>query len=115
MIEVRSFDGDPDELVALINCAWQERYLSKDLIPVYDRAGLEWQILQSKEGSHPFHLAAYDGAKLVGCFLAERLSFQVEGETVPGTQGSWFSVLPASTQPLAISQSSASCGWRKLG
>ena len=94
MIEVRSFDGDPDELVALINCAWQERYLSKDLIPVYDRAGLEWQILQSKEGSHPFHLAAYDGAKLVGCFLAERLSFQVEGETVPGTQGSWFSVLP---------------------
>ena len=35
-----------------------------------------------------------DGGRLVGCFLAERLDFQVDGQEMPGSQGSWFSVLP---------------------
>jgi GNAT superfamily N-acetyltransferase len=94
MIEVRSFDGDPNELVAVINRSWQDRYLAKDLIPVYDRDALEWQVLRSRSTSQPLHLAAYDKGKIVGCVLAERLDFLVDGKEIPVSQGSWFSVLP---------------------
>lgn len=92
MIEVRSFDGDPAELAALINAAWQGRYLARDLIPVYDSPGLEWQILADPDPS--LHLTAWDGSRLVGCFLADHVSLRVAGQVWRGSQGSYFSVHP---------------------
>ncbi|THF70277.1 GNAT family N-acetyltransferase [Deinococcus sp. Arct2-2] len=93
-IEVRPFDGDPAELAALINLSWQGRYLARDLIPVYDAQSLGWQVLDTGEDSHDFRLAAYDGGRLVGCFLADRLTLRVGAEIRHGTQGSYLSVHP---------------------
>ncbi|MFB9994573.1 GNAT family N-acetyltransferase [Deinococcus oregonensis] len=93
-IEVRPFDGDPAALADLINVSWQGRYLARDLIPVYDAQTLAWQVLNTGEDSRDFRLAAYDGGRLVGCFLADRLTLRVGGQTRHGTQGSYFSVHP---------------------
>ncbi|WP_019008405.1 GNAT family N-acetyltransferase [Deinococcus aquatilis] len=93
-IEVRPFDGDPAQLADLINLSWQGRYLARDLIPVYDAPGLSWQVLDAGEDSRDFRLAAYDGGRLVGCFLADRLTLRVGGQIRHGTQGSYFSVHP---------------------
>lgn len=93
-IEVRPFNGDPAELAALINFSWQGRYLARDLIPVYDAETLAWQVLDTGEDSRDFRLAAYDGGRLVGCFLADRLTLRVGNQTRHGTQGSYFSVHP---------------------
>lgn len=92
MIEVRPFDGDPADLAAMINASWQGRYLARDLIPVYDGPGLAYQVLGAPNRS--LHLAAYDGARLVGCFLAEPVTLRVAGEVWRGSQGSYFSVRP---------------------
>ncbi|UQN09209.1 GNAT family N-acetyltransferase [Deinococcus sp. QL22] len=93
-IEVRPFDGNPADLAALINLSWQNRYLARDLIPVYDAQTLGWQVLNTGEDSRDFRLAAYDGGRLVGCFLAGRLTLRVGAEIRHGTQGSYFSVHP---------------------
>ena len=92
MIEVRPFGGDPAELAALVNASWQGRYLARDLIPVYDAAGLQYQVLGDPDSS--LQLAAYDGRRLVGCFLADHLTLRVAGERWRGSQGSYFSVHP---------------------
>ncbi len=92
MIEVRPYDGTAHDLADFINSCWQERYLARDLIPVYSEGDLRWQMLGGPDPS--LHLAAYDGARLVGCFLAERLTLRVDGQTVEGSQGSGFSVHP---------------------
>lgn len=94
MIEVRAFEGDRQELVDLINAAWQGRYLTRDMIPTYDAEVLCWQILDSPPVEPALHLAAYDGSRLVGCFLAQRRCFSYQGQTLEGSQGSWFSVHP---------------------
>lgn len=93
-IEIRPFNGDPAELADLINRSWQGRYLARDLIPVYDAQSLGWQVLDAGEDSRDFRLAAYDGGRLVGCFLADRLTLRVGAEIRHGTQGSYFSVHP---------------------
>ncbi|GGR20634.1 GNAT family N-acetyltransferase [Deinococcus ruber] len=92
MIEVRPFDGDPADLAAFINACWNDRYLARDLIPTYTAADLCWQMLDSPDRS--FHLAAYDGPELVGCFLADRVRVRLNGQTIEGTQGSYLSVHP---------------------
>ena len=92
MIEVRPYDGDPQDVATFINSCWQKRYLARDLIPVYSAGDLSWQMLGGPDPS--LHLAAYDGARLVGCFLAERLTLNVDGQAVEGSQGSGFSVHP---------------------
>ncbi|THF85589.1 GNAT family N-acetyltransferase [Deinococcus sp. KSM4-11] len=92
MIEIRPFDGDAAELAALINASWQGRYLARDLIPVYDGPGLQWQVLGVPD--HSLHLSAWDGARLVGCFLADHVTLRVAGQAWRGSQGSYFSVHP---------------------
>ncbi|ULH14289.1 GNAT family N-acetyltransferase (plasmid) [Deinococcus sp. KNUC1210] len=92
MIEVRPFCGDPADLAAFINACWNDRYLARDLIPTYSAADLSWQMLESPDRS--FHLAAYDGSQLVGCFLADRVRVRLNGQSVEGTQGSYLSVHP---------------------
>ncbi|WP_425144791.1 GNAT family N-acetyltransferase [Deinococcus sp.] len=93
MIEVRPYDGSPDELAAFINACWAGRYLARDLIPHYSGADLRWQMLGGPD--HDLHLAAYDGSRLVGCFLAERVRVRLCGDEVAGSQGSYLSVDPA--------------------
>ena len=92
MIEVRTFDGDPADLAAFINACWNDRYLARDLIPTYSAADLRWQMLDAPDTS--FHLVAYDGKQLVGCFLADRVRVRLNGQAVEGTQGSYLSVRP---------------------
>lgn len=92
MIEIRSFDGDPADLAAFINACWNDRYLARDLIPTYSAADLRWQMLDAADTS--FHLVAYDGKQLVGCFLADRVRVRLNGQSVEGTQGSYLSVHP---------------------
>lgn len=93
-LEIRPFDGDPAELADLINLSWQGRYLARDLIPVYDAQNLGWQVLNTGEDSRDFRLVAYDGGRLVGCFLADQVTLRVGGQSRHGTQGSYFSVHP---------------------
>lgn len=95
MIVVRTFDGDSSAAAEFTRRVWTGRY---DLsIPVIDwnEAYFEWQLLNDLPGTRDYLVAAYDGDKLVGTLFAEPLNFQLRGEPILATMGSWLSVDPS--------------------
>jgi len=105
VIEVKPFQGETAELVAVINTTWQAHYSGLKAIwrPHYENHDLEWQVLHAGPEHLPFRLAAYDGDRVIGCFLGQKHSFKVNGRMTNAVQGSFFSVLPEfSASPAAI-------------
>ena len=93
-IEVRTYEGDIRELAHFINTSWRSYYSDKYWIPDHDSECLDWQFFAQRDESRDFRLGAYDGSRLVGCFLAECFPFGVNGRQLEGTIGSWFTVDP---------------------
>lgn len=93
-IEVRTYEGSARELADFITRCWSSYYTEQSWIPEDDAHCLDWKFFVRRDESRDFRLAAYDGSRLVGCFLAECLPFGVEGRMVEGTIGTWFTVDP---------------------
>jgi len=98
MIEIRTYDGDGEDVADLTARAWRAAYGGKSWCPFWSAEYLGWQLLRSPN-DRDFLVAAYDGCRLVGCFFAERTIFRTDDHEVVGTIGSWFTVDPEARSP----------------
>jgi hypothetical protein len=92
MIEIRTFDGDVDELSRFCTSAWKKRYTGRMPVPDWRADFLEWELLGEDHAARQFLVAAYDGSRLVGVLPARPVRFHVRGRPVAGTWGSFFAV-----------------------
>lgn len=96
MIEIRTFEGTPQEMSAFCTGAWRERYAATRMpVPRWTPEFLEWELFTDEPGSREFLVAAYDGTRLVGLLPAKPTPFHLRGEPFEGSLGSYFSVDPA--------------------
>lgn len=102
MIEIRTFDGDFPQLAEFCNSVWSRRYEGKMPFPVWSPEFLEWE-LDDGPLARELLVAAYDGQKLVGVMPARPMKFHVQGRTIDGSWGSYFSVDPSyEHQPVSL-------------
>jgi hypothetical protein len=92
MIEIRTFDGDVDELARFCTSSWRKRYSGRMPVPDWRSDFLEWELLGEDHAAREFLVAAYDGGRLVGALPARPARFQLRGRPVAGTWGSFFAV-----------------------
>lgn len=93
MLEIRTFDGDMHELAEFCNSVWDRRYRGLMPFPQWKPDFLEWELDDSRY-TRQLIVAAYDAGRLVGVLPARPLQFHIQGQTVPGSWGSYFSVDP---------------------
>ncbi len=92
MIEIRTFDGDVDELARFCTSSWQKRYTGRMPVPDWRSDFLEWELLGDDHAAREFLVAAYDGSRLIGALPARPVRFHLRGRPVAGTWGSFFAV-----------------------
>jgi hypothetical protein len=102
MIEIRTYDGDMRQLAEFCNGVWARRYQGQMPYARWTPEFLEWE-LDDAQTTRELLVAAYDGAKLVGVLPARPMRFHLQGETLAGSWGSYFSVDPDyENQPVSI-------------
>ncbi|MFO1093535.1 MAG: GNAT family N-acetyltransferase [Planctomycetaceae bacterium] len=94
MLEVRTYEGDADELSRFVGSVWKATYAGKMPLPIWDSAYFDWQLLWRPPAQRPACVAAYDGDRLVGTLLGEEFRFRWLDREHLATQGSWLSVDP---------------------
>jgi len=94
MIEIRTYDGDPEELAVFCTNVWRTRYQGQMPVWLWTGPFLEWDLFSDQPGARDFLVAAYDGTRLVGAHPAKPVQFHWRGEKVFGTAGAYFSVDP---------------------
>ncbi len=94
MVEIRTFEGNSQELSDFVSTIWQATYQDRMPIPVWTSRFFDWQIAWLPAEKRMYCVAAYDGTRLAGAILGEEFSFRWLGETVRGSQGSWLTVDP---------------------
>ena len=94
MLEVRTYEGNADELSRFVGSVWRATYAGKMPLPIWDAAYFDWQLLWRPASNRPACIAAYDGDRLVGTLLGEEFRFRWFDREHLGTQGSWLSVDP---------------------
>lgn len=94
MIEIRTFDGDPQELAAFCTSSWRKRYEGRMPVPLWAPSFLEWELMGDDHTAREFLVAAYDRSKLVGVLPARPARYRLHGRPVSGTWGSFFGVDP---------------------
>ena len=94
MIEIRTYDGDADDLANFTQRVWRSDYEGNMLVPYWNAKYFEWQILSDPLENRDYWVAAYDKTKLVGCLLAEPCRLRIGNDRIPATTGSWFTVDP---------------------
>jgi hypothetical protein len=95
MIEIRSFDGDPEELAVFCTNVWRTRYSGQMPVWLWTGSFLNWELFSEEPGARDFLVAAYDGTRLIGAHPAKPVHYHWQGEPVFGTAGAYFSVDPA--------------------
>lgn len=99
MTEIRTYEGDGQDIANLLARTWRSAYQGKHWCPLWDADYIRWQLLGDRSGGHEFLVSAYDGRRLVGCVLAERMTFRLHDREVEGTIGSWLTVDPEARSP----------------
>ncbi|MBI1825731.1 MAG: hypothetical protein HY287_01055 [Planctomycetes bacterium] len=99
MIEIRTYDGDGEDVAELTARAWRAAYGGVSWCPYWSAESIRWQLLSACPDDRDFLVAAYNGCRLVGCFFAKRTAFQISSRQVLGTIGSWFTVDPEAGSP----------------
>lgn len=99
MTEIRTYEGDGQDIADLLARTWRSTYQGKHWCPLWDADYIRWQLLGDRSGGHEFLVSAYDGRRLVGCVLAERMTFRLHDREVEGTIGSWLTVDPEARSP----------------
>jgi hypothetical protein len=95
MIEIRTFDGTPEELAAFCTGHWRERYGGKMAIPLWGAPLLDWMFFSEDPGARDLLVAAYDGTRLVGTLPQKAVPYQLHGQPILGSYGSFFTIDPA--------------------
>lgn len=94
MIEIRTYEGDADEIARFAQRVWRATYEGRMPLPLWDAAYFDWQLLADRPGGRDYLVAAYDGARLVGSLLGESFRFRLHGREFDATMGSWLTVAP---------------------
>lgn len=91
MIDIRAFDGGPDELAAFVTPIWVKAYAEEMSVPLWSAEFLEWTLDWNRRD----HLVtAWDGRRLIGCLLAKVYAMKYLEQHVMGTQCSFLTVDP---------------------
>ena len=95
-IRVNAFGGTTNELSEFVVSTWLASYEGHMIVPQWTSQYFDWMFPTSAEPGiqRCFLVAAWDGNRLIGVVVAMPYDIQVHGETIPGTQASWLSVLP---------------------
>jgi len=94
VIEIRTYEGDAGELSTFIREVWSLTYKGRMPFPLWSARYFEWQLQVGRTRERDLLVAAYDGAKLIGCLLGEACCFRVHGREVAGSTASWTTVHP---------------------
>jgi GNAT superfamily N-acetyltransferase len=94
MIEIRTYGGDAVELSNFTQEVWRGAYEGRMQFPLWDPHYLDWQLLDDRPGGRDYLVAAYDGAKLIGCLLAEPFRCRLHGREFDASMASWLTVHP---------------------
>ncbi len=94
MIEIRTFEGTPDELTRFTNQTWRRSYEGKMLCPQWSESLFRRELFSPDGAERPFLVAAYDGTKLVGSHPARPIRIRLHGREMPATWGSFLTVDP---------------------
>lgn len=92
MIEVRPFDGTPEELSDFVVSTWKASYGGSIAVPNWSADYFRWQLRLDEPDSARRVVAAYEGSKLAGTIIYVPMDFEFHGERLKGTQSSWLSV-----------------------
>lgn len=95
MLEIRTFDGGPEELAALANRVWRESYAGRMPAPLWGERFLRRELLCNADGDRELIVAAYDGSQLVGVHPARPIRIRLRGQELSASWGSFLTVDPA--------------------
>ena len=94
MIEIRTFEGDAEELSAFIQRIWRGDYAGRLPITIWSPEFFDWQLLNDVHGARAYAVAAYDGGRLVGTLSCQAHQYHVHDRIVDGSMCSWQAVDP---------------------
>ncbi len=82
-VEVRPFEGDPEELAAFVTRNWRIQYAKSGYAPTIVGDYFRWMIPSFAAGNSESIFAAYDGTTLVGTLPSDSFPATLKGK--PGT------------------------------
>ena len=94
MVEIRPFDGAPEEMASFLRRVWVDAGEARVLTPVWSREYLNWQFFDNPHAERDYMLAAYDRGRMVGALLAVDGRFRAGDHIFRGSWGSWLTVDP---------------------
>jgi GNAT superfamily N-acetyltransferase len=94
MLEVRSFDGSPEELSNFVVSQWTASYGGCMAVPGWSADYFRWQLRMDEPEYRRHIIAAYDGTQLAGVVPHFPVEFSLDGERFAASQASWLSVAP---------------------
>src|SRR5262245_29415175 len=92
--EIRPYSGDGTDLADLIVRTWMASFAGKAWFPLWDRAYVNWRIMDQAILDRDLIVSAYAQDRLVGCIVAEKTDFSIHGKIVSGSLTSYLSVDP---------------------
>lgn len=94
MLEIRSFEGSPEELANFVVRQWTASYGGRMAVPDWSGDYFRWQLRMDEPEQRRHVIAAYDGAQLAGVVPHFPMQFALDGEKFSASQASWLSVAP---------------------
>lgn len=94
MLEVRSFEGSPEELSKFVVTQWTASYGGRMAVPHWSGDYFRWQLRMDEPEQRRHVIAAYDGTQLAGVVPFCPVQFSLDGERFAASQASWLSVAP---------------------
>jgi len=94
MLEIRPFEGTPDELSDFVVAQWQATYAGRMAVPGWSGDYFRWQLRMDEPEFRQNLIAAYEGTRLAGVVPFFPMRFSLAGEQFDASQASWLSVSP---------------------
>jgi hypothetical protein len=94
MFEVRSFQGDAEELHRFVVGNWRRTYAGEMPFGLWSADYFDWQFGLSEGLARDHLITAYEGSRIVGTLLGIPFRFHHQQREFTGTLGSWLTVDP---------------------
>ena len=94
MLEIRPYEGSPEELSKFVVAQWTASYGGDMAVPRWSGDYFRWQLRMDEPCSVEYLIAAYDGVRLAGVVPFFPSQFSIDGECFSASQASWLSVAP---------------------
>ncbi len=91
-IEIRTYDGDAEQLSRFVVGTWLKSYQGKMSVPDWSPKYFDWQLTGDHIQDRELLVTAWKGDRLIGTILAMPFPLWINGHQVEGAQGSWLSV-----------------------